>query len=135
MNITESGMKKMIYVLIFFLLWSAVFIIALFGASGHHMNFRNPDNMKFAFISVLHLFTSISLIIFVRTYNSVVKWLAISGLVLTAGSICYLLYRTFPIGGYDDAIFVPISILIGMSVLCGFILYQLVFKRDGANDE
>jgi len=127
-------MKKLIYVLAFLLLFFSAFTLVLYGASGHRMRFEDPESRNVIFVTVLHLFTATALIIYNRTYNGFVKWLAAPGIALTAFSIFYTLYEISKIKIGDYAILIPIGILIGMIILCFTILYQWIFKGRDASD-
>ena len=121
-------MKKIIGLLSILLVLTALGMIVLYGASGHSVNLKDIETVKYLFLIVLYVSTSIVLLLYNYKNSSNLKVISKGCLVLTLISLLYLLYEILKVKIGDVAGVIPVLILFTIVFLDIRVLYYLLKK-------
>lgn len=124
-------MRKLIFILIVFLILFSLGMIVLYGASGHRMNFQDFESIMILFFIFLFLFTAITLLIFNYKKSGLVRKISLISIFFTLMSFIYFFYEILKVKIGDFFALIPIMILIAVFILSIKVLYYLFnYKTD-----
>lgn len=119
-------MRKLIFILIVFLILFSFGMIVLYCASGHRVNFKNFETLIYLLLAFLYSLTALMLLIFNYKKKVLIKNISIVSVFLTIMSFSYLFYEIFKIKIGDFFALIPIMMMVIILFLSIRVLYYLL---------
>lgn len=122
-------MRRTNTILSILLLVLSLFMIVLYGASGHAVNTKNPGTVIYIGLFVIYLLTAVVLVVFNRKGGELYRKGAIVLTFASLLSIFYFFYEILKVPIGDYAAFIPILLLMVIVFFCIRVLNNLMSNK------